>query len=77
MKCYICDKDLSDKETIYDEQLKGFEPCTTCLDIAMEAAYSDGFTTEDDEYSIVDEEFDDQYIDLPYVQRHYDNEEGW
>lgn len=52
MKCHICDKELSDKETNYNEDLKGYEPCTICLDIAMDAAY--GQHTEDDEYIILD-----------------------
>jgi hypothetical protein len=59
MKCNICDKDMSDKEVSYNEDLKAYEPCTTCLDIALDAAYSQGFHTEDDEFEYcVDEEFD-------------------
>lgn len=48
MRCYICDKELSDKEVIYNEDYHKHEPCTTCLDIALDAAYSSGFKTDDD-----------------------------
>lgn len=59
MKCNICNKDMSDKEIVYSDDLKTYEPCTTCLDIAMDAAYSQGFLTEDDEYVIINDGDDD------------------
>lgn len=71
MHCHICDKELSEKETNYNEDLGAFEPCTICLDIAMDAAYSDGFLTEDDEFIILDDDYTfpdisiDTYIDRP------------
>lgn len=58
MRCYCCDKELSDKEVIYNEEMKSYEPCTTCLDIAMDAAYSDGFQIEDDGVVVLDTAFD-------------------
>jgi hypothetical protein len=62
MKCNICDRELSEKEISFNEDINTFEPCTTCLDIAMDAAYCDGFTTEDDEYILLDdEELDNEY----------------
>jgi hypothetical protein len=62
MKCAICDRELSEKEISFNEDINTFEPCTTCLDIAMDAAYCDGFTTEDDEYILLDdEELDNEY----------------
>lgn len=61
MRCYICDKELSDKEGSYNKELRQCEPCGTCLDIALDAAYADGFRTEDDEYVlIVSEETDNE-----------------
>lgn len=57
MHCNICDKELSDKEVNYNDDLKTYEPCTTCLDVAMDAAYSQGYKTEDDEFYI-EEDFD-------------------
>lgn len=46
MKCYICDRDLSDPEVVYNNLLQAYEPCTSCLVIALEAAYTNGFTAE-------------------------------
>lgn len=59
MRCNICDKELSDKEVIYNGDLDGYEPCTECLDIALEAAYSGGVPNDDDELSAVDSSFDE------------------
>ena len=47
MKCYICDKELSEKEISYNEDLQGYEACSDCLEIIYETAYSDGFDKED------------------------------
>lgn len=57
MHCKACDKQLSDKELSWNEDLKDWELCTTCLDVALDAAYCDGFHTEDDEYVIIDDNF--------------------
>lgn len=48
MRCNICNHALTDKEVTFNEDLQTFEPCTTCLDIALDAAYSDGFLGDDD-----------------------------
>ncbi len=58
MKCHICDKDLSDKEVSWNKDLRAFEPCGTCLDIAFDAAFSEGFSRpdDDDKYVIVEED---------------------
>lgn len=55
MKCHICDKELSDKEITYNEDLKAYEPCTYCLEAALDAAYCDGFNIEDDKFIIIDD----------------------
>lgn len=61
MRCYICDRRLTDKEISYNEDLGRDEPCTTCLDVALDAAYSGGFSPfgEDVERVGVDAEWDD------------------
>lgn len=46
MRCYICDKLMSEAETAFSPDGKTLECCATCLEIAMDAAYSDGFTRE-------------------------------
>lgn len=78
MKCHICDAELSDKEVSWNKELNSFEPCTVCLDIAMDAAYSNGYTTEDDGFVILDSDFDehfDEYVRLPYETN--STEESW
>lgn len=61
MHCNCCDRQLPDKEIIWNEELGAWELCSTCLEIAMEAAYCDGFQTEDDEYIILDDEDSYEY----------------
>lgn len=48
MRCYCCDKLLTDKEVQYLPGTKKFDMCSICLDIAMETAYADGFSKPDD-----------------------------
>jgi len=78
MHCHICDAELSEKEINWNKELDSFEPCTVCLDIAMDAAYSNGYTTEDDVFVILDSDFDehfDEYVRLPYETN--STEESW
>lgn len=58
MKCYICDKELTEKEIDYNEQLRQFEPCPTCLEISIDAAYSDGFSRDDDSVEVLDGDYE-------------------
>ena len=48
MRCHICDKLLNEKEIQYEKRDKTFEPCGECLEIALDAAYSDGFSPDND-----------------------------
>lgn len=58
---------MSEKEISFSKDLDTFEPCSVCLEVIMDAAYADGFKTEDDEYIIlgdadpVTEEIDDEF----------------
>ena len=72
MRCNICDNELSDKEISFNKELDAFEPCTVCLDAAMEAAYCDGFVTEDDDVVILDASFDE--TPLPSLFPFYESE---
>lgn len=64
MRCNICDKQLTDKEVVWNKELEAYEPCSYCLEIAMDAAYSDGFQHDDDEYTVlVGEESDEDRVD--------------
>lgn len=47
MRCHICDKALTDTEIQYIPETKTFDCCATCLEIAMETAYCDGFVKEE------------------------------
>ncbi|QDP56956.1 MAG: hypothetical protein Unbinned2691contig1000_30 [Prokaryotic dsDNA virus sp.] len=62
MKCNICDKDLNEKEISWNKEIDNFEPCGHCLEIALDAAYSDGFARpdEDDMFVVIEDE-DDRY----------------
>ena len=68
MRCHICDRPLSDSEVQTCPSGSGFEPCTTCMDIALDAAYCDGFVKEDlDEVEVLDgddhvTELDEQWV---------------
>ena len=65
MHCNICDKTLSEKEISWNTELGryctgDYEPCSNCLEVALEAAYTDGFKSEEDE---IEEEIGDEYGD--------------
>lgn len=62
MRCNICDKALSEKEGSFNRDIQTFDPCTVCLDIAMDAAYTGGWTDEDDDkYVLLDDDPFDYY----------------
>jgi hypothetical protein len=72
VKCECCDKEISDKEIQWNPELVRrdgrvgmFDYCPFCLEVALEAAYSDGYRGEDEEV-IIDLGFDDEE-DLVYV----------
>ena len=63
MRCSCCDKAMTDKEIQYRKEDGKWELCSVCLDVAMDAAYSDGFQNEDDDGSVIlvgEESSDDQ-----------------
>lgn len=53
MRCSICDRELSDKEVTWNDELQDWEICTTCLEISLEAAFSDGYQAEEDDSFVV------------------------
>lgn len=48
MKCHICDKTMSEAETQLTPDKKTYEPCGVCMEIILDAAYSNGFIRPDD-----------------------------
>ena len=65
MRCSCCDKQMTDKEIQWNKEYEEWEVCSICLEIALDAAYSDGFQNEDDDNSIlVGEESDDDRVEF-------------
>lgn len=58
MRCHVCDKTLTEAEIIPLPKGHGYEPCSVCLEIALDAAYSNGFVREDP--------LDDPYLEDEY-----------
>lgn len=80
MKCAICDKTLSEQEVVWNKETEEWEPCITCLEIALEAAYGTGFDIgdEDDYVPVLDD--DDLFTSYvaPYeVGNFYGFDGGW
>lgn len=48
MRCNICDRALSDAEVVFNKDIDTYEPCSTCLEVAMDAAFSQGFSPDGD-----------------------------
>lgn len=70
MRCNCCDRALSEQEIYYNEEIKAWEMCVTCLEISLDAAYSQGFSRDDEDLMyVVDEEYDDDLA--------YDNLSDW
>lgn len=57
MRCHICDKALSDDE-IQTAPDGSYEPCSTCMNIILDAAYSDGFVKDVDLETELDDDDD-------------------
>ena len=64
MRCAICDKALSDTEVVFNKDLDDYEPCSTCLEVAMDAAFSQGYHRPDDEIAVeIGDEFGDGIVE--------------
>lgn len=77
MRCHICDKALTEAEIQVTPDQKTYEPCTVCMDIALDAAYSDGFVREE---PLDDPDIEDQFgsgvvetLDEDYHRSVYDH----
>lgn len=67
MRCYICDRSLSEKEIQFDGTPPKTEPCGECLEIIYDTAYPAGFDPSDDEFILIDEPVDEGVRDvLPF-----------
>lgn len=64
MHCYICDRQLSDAEIIWNSDYKQWEPCGECLEISLDAAFSGGFNPDYKEITETPAEVDTLDIDV-------------
>ena len=49
MRCNSCDRVLSEDEIQFNPDINAWEMCSTCVDIALDAAFSGSFSYDDDE----------------------------
>lgn len=57
-RCGCCDNKLSDAEIVWNKDLGAWEMCTSCLDAALDAAFSNGFSPDGDDV-LVEPDYDD------------------
>ena len=85
MRCNCCDKQLNEKEIQWNPEIDAWEMCSTCLDVAYDAAYSNGFQHDDNERGIIfvgEESFDesvanDYTLQMTTNTNWYLEEEEW
>ena len=80
MKCHICDKEISDLEIVWNKETKSYEPCPVCLDIAFDAAFSNGFNRDEEDllYVLDDEgEYTTSYFSVTEVGNAFGFDRGW
>lgn len=67
MHCEICDRTLTPEEIIFNKELETYEPCTTCLDVIMDAAYGRSRPDDDEEgFIILDSDWDGEGEELSF-----------
>lgn len=70
MRCYICDVELSESEIQLDEEGKS-EPCTTCMNIIMDTAYTNGFKPGGRDEAEVDPLLEEDMQDTDFIDEKY------
>lgn len=65
MRCHICDRAMNPEEiqTLPDSETE-IDCCSTCLEIALDAAYCDGFQRPDEDDLEFELEYGDGAIEL-------------
>lgn len=61
MKCNICDKTMNPDEIQYIQEIKTFDCCSVCLDIAMDAAYSGDFKRNEENIEELDDDIEPEF----------------
>ncbi len=69
MRCNCCNRQLNDKEIVWNQDLQAWEMCGVCLEVAYDAAFSNGFRdgSDEDDLYVIDEDYDDdgtEYVPL-------------
>lgn len=79
MRCNICDKALTENEINWNKEIDAFDPCSTCLEIALEAAFGQGYHDDDEEYVPVldDDDYFTSYVDPYEVGNYFGFDGGW
>lgn len=77
MRCSACDKAMTETEIQWHKEMKDWEVCSTCLEVAMDAAYSGNFAHEDEDTVLLDDETYRSYYDhcdifTPETEVNYD-----
>ena len=77
MRCHICDRDMSEPEVQYIPETETFDCCSVCLEIAMDAAYCDGFVKEEssEEVETLDNETYYSEVEIISVDKYYIGDE--
>jgi len=57
MRCYICDKSMTEAEIQLLPGTLKLDCCATCMEVVMETAYSDGFIKEEPLEREIEDEF--------------------
>lgn len=68
MRCSVCDNALQPDEIVFNPDLDTFEICSTCLNISLDAAYSDGFTPAGNDKRDKDEKSKPPFSSVPLLE---------
>lgn len=75
MRCHICDKALTEAEGQFNKELNEREPCSVCLEIALDAAYSGGFSHDEESPVLIEEDEYRSYFD--HCDAHFPKKGGY
>lgn len=66
MRCNCCDRVLSEQEIHFNPEIDAFEMCSTCVEIAFDAAFSGSYQYDDEEgylfVTLEDEGVEDLFV---------------
>ena len=80
MRCNCCDRALSEDEIQFNTDINAWEMCSTCVDIALDAAFSGSFSYDDDEdylFVTLDDGVEDFFVANELGFTSVVDEQGW